>query len=59
LEQHIPSLLHLLTIPSNRYTINEQSQGGMLRSEFEQALAAILIGMSRQKPLLLIFEDWH
>ena len=58
LERFLPFYLHLCSIPSDHHTL-PPLQGDALRRGFEEALAALLTENARQRPFVLIFEDWH
>ena len=58
LERFLPFYLHLCSIPSDHHTL-PPLQGDGLRRGFEEALAALLTENARQRPIVLIFEDWH
>ncbi|MFN0317625.1 MAG: ATP-binding protein [Burkholderiales bacterium] len=59
IENFLPQYLHLLSIPSQTYSLPAPLQGDALRRSFEEAFAAIVTLASKQKPLLLVLEDWH
>jgi predicted ATPase/class 3 adenylate cyclase len=59
LEHLLPHYLHLLSIPSQPYRLPEKLQGAQRRRALEEALAAFFTLAARQRPLLLILEDWH
>lgn len=59
LEQYIPHLLHLLSIPSEEHKLPENLQGEALQRELETALAAVISLSATRRPMLMIYEDWH
>jgi len=58
LERFLPFYLHLCSIPSGRHPL-PPLQADALRRGFEEALAALLTENAKQRPMVLIFEDWH
>jgi class 3 adenylate cyclase/tetratricopeptide (TPR) repeat protein len=59
LEQYLPLLLHLLSIPSKKYRLPGHLHGQALKNSINQALAAIILLNARRKPMVLVLEDWH
>ncbi len=59
LEPYIPLYLHLLSIPSDEYSIPQDLKGEELRRAFQEALVAILTLNTRRKPMVFILEGWH
>jgi class 3 adenylate cyclase/tetratricopeptide (TPR) repeat protein len=59
LEKYLPLYLHLLSIPSKQYSIPKHLEGEELKTAIHDSLAAINILNSKQKPMVLILEDWH
>ncbi|MEQ1586239.1 MAG: TIR domain-containing protein [Cyclobacteriaceae bacterium] len=59
LEQYIPHYLYLLSIPSDTYRLPTHLQGESMRLALQDALVSILAVISKQKPLVILFEDWH
>jgi class 3 adenylate cyclase/tetratricopeptide (TPR) repeat protein len=59
LEQYIPHLLHLLSIPSEQHKLPETLQGEALQRELEAAYAAIITLNATRRPMVMIYEDWH
>jgi class 3 adenylate cyclase/tetratricopeptide (TPR) repeat protein len=59
LEQYLPHLLHLLSIPSEQHKLPENLQGESLQRELENALAAVITLSATRRPMLMILEDWH
>ena len=53
LEQYIPHLLHLLSIPSEQNKLPETLQGEALQRELEAALAAIITLNAARQPMVL------
>lgn len=59
LERFAALYLHLLSIPSEPHPLPRHLRGEHLRESVTEALAAILIAMSRAKPTVFLLEDWH
>jgi class 3 adenylate cyclase len=59
LERYLPYYLQLLSIPSDRYRLPPRFMGEEKRRAFEEALVALLTLLSRERPLVLMLEDWH
>jgi tetratricopeptide (TPR) repeat protein len=59
LEQYLPHLLHLLSIPSTDHPLPDTLQGEALRRELEAALAATITLNTGHRPMVLVYEDWH
>ncbi len=59
LEQFTALYLHLLSIPSEPHALPQHLRGEHLRESVSEALAAILIALSRTKPTVFLLEDWH
>ncbi len=59
LEEFLPLLLALLSIPSAAYPVPEQLRGELLQSAMLDAIAALLTVGSHAQPTLLLLEDWH
>jgi serine/threonine protein kinase/tetratricopeptide (TPR) repeat protein len=58
--EHFAALyLHLLSIPSELHSLPQHLRGEHLRESVSEALAAILIALSRAKPTVFFLEDWH
>ena len=58
LEQVIPLILHLLSIPPTAHQAT-QLEGLTLRSALQEAVVATLTLAASQKPMVLVLEDWH
>jgi class 3 adenylate cyclase/tetratricopeptide (TPR) repeat protein len=58
LEQFLPHLLHLLSIPSD-YALPAELKGEALRRAMEEAIAAIITLTTKTQPMVLVIEDWH
>jgi predicted ATPase/class 3 adenylate cyclase len=59
LKDYIPYYLHLLSIPSDEYSLPENLKGEDLKKAFKEALSAIITLNTQHKPMVLILEDWH
>jgi class 3 adenylate cyclase len=59
LDEFLPLLLALLSIPSAAYPVPEQLRGDLLQSAMLDAIAALLTLGSHTQPTLLLLEDWH
>ena len=59
LEPYVPIILRLLTIPSDAHPMPEHVRGEILRSAMLEALSAVLTLSARDRPLILVLEDWH
>ncbi|MFZ1202310.1 MAG: AAA family ATPase, partial [Desulfobacterales bacterium] len=59
LEQYLPILLHLLSIPSTEYPLSKNLHDQELARAILEALAAVYILNTKNHPVVLIFEDWH
>ena len=59
LEDYLPCYLHLLSIPSEEYALPAEFPGEALRARLQEAYAAIVTQNTRDKPMVLILEDWH
>ena len=58
LEEHLPALLHLLSIPSERQ-FPPGMAGEAIHRKIEAALKAFLAAGCKERPLVMIFEDLH
>jgi class 3 adenylate cyclase/tetratricopeptide (TPR) repeat protein len=58
LEQMVPLLLHLHSIPPLRYPAT-QLEGLSLRAALQDAVVATITIAARKTPVLLLLEDWH
>jgi class 3 adenylate cyclase/thioredoxin-like negative regulator of GroEL len=59
LERYLPYYLQLLSISSERYRLPARFMGEEKRRAFEESLVALLTLLSRERPLVLMLEDWH
>jgi class 3 adenylate cyclase/tetratricopeptide (TPR) repeat protein len=59
LDEFIPLYLHLLSIRSTAYPVPRHLQGDAFRLVMHEALAAILMLHARNRPSVLVLEDWH
>ena len=58
LEEFIPLYLHLLSIPGGE-EVSKHFQGEQFPLAMQEALAAILTLCARQRPTVLLLDDWH
>lgn len=59
LGEHLPALLRILSIPSDRYPIPDELSGEGLQRSIHVGLAATLAALGRRGPLIVLLEDWH
>lgn len=59
LEEFMPLYLHLLSIENDRYPLPKHLHGDQFRLAMQDALAAICTLGARQRPAVLLLEDWH
>jgi serine/threonine protein kinase/predicted ATPase len=59
LEEFIPLYLHLLSMPPDGFPVPNHLRGDSFRLAMQEALAAILTIIARQRPTVLLLEDWH
>jgi tetratricopeptide (TPR) repeat protein len=59
LERFLPHYLHLLAIPSEEYRLPEVTEEVELRAALENALCEFVAAASRNRPAVLVLEDWH
>ncbi|MDQ3345599.1 MAG: tetratricopeptide repeat protein [Chloroflexota bacterium] len=59
LEPFVPLYLHLLSIPSDEFTVPRHLQGEHLHAALLEAIVALVMASAQQSPLLLLLEDWH
>ncbi len=59
LESCIPLYLHLLSIPTDAYPLPRHLQGERFQAAMLDALVAIFTMCARERPTLILFEDWH
>ncbi|WP_421844077.1 ATP-binding protein [Mycobacterium sp.] len=57
--QHLPALLRVLSIPSDRYPVPDELSGEGLQCSIHAALAATVSAVGRQQPLIVLLEDWQ
>jgi tetratricopeptide (TPR) repeat protein/class 3 adenylate cyclase/tRNA A-37 threonylcarbamoyl transferase component Bud32 len=55
----IPIYLHLLSIQSEEHASLEHLKGEDLRLAMSEGLAAVFTVASRQRPVVMLLEDWH
>jgi predicted ATPase/class 3 adenylate cyclase/tRNA A-37 threonylcarbamoyl transferase component Bud32 len=59
LEPFVPLYLHLLAVPSVSHPLPRHLQGEHLQSALLDALSAVITGLARRAPLVVLLEDWH
>jgi serine/threonine protein kinase/tetratricopeptide (TPR) repeat protein len=59
LEVYIPLYFHLLSLPSDQYSLPAHLQGEELRLAILEALSAIFTLRTQSGPVVLFLEDWH
>jgi class 3 adenylate cyclase/tetratricopeptide (TPR) repeat protein len=59
LERHVAALLHLLSLRSNEHPLPASQQAEALRGEILDALTGLLGALARNRPVVLLLEDWH
>ncbi|MGH7648132.1 MAG: ATP-binding protein, partial [Gemmatimonadaceae bacterium] len=59
LDEFLPLYLHLLAMPGTEPRIAPKLQGEKFRVNAQEAIAALLTVTSRQRPTVLLLEDWH
>ncbi len=59
LDEFLPLLLALLSIPSAAYPVPEHLRGDLFQSAMLEAIAALFTLSAREQPTLLLLEDWH
>jgi serine/threonine protein kinase/tetratricopeptide (TPR) repeat protein len=59
LERFLPFYLRLLSIPSDQYRLLEPEQGEQHRVTVQEALVALFIASTVDRPAVLLLEDWH
>lgn len=59
LEAYLPHLLHLLSITSEAHALPTGLHGESLPRALIEALCAVLTLAARNRPMVLILEDWH
>ncbi|MFO7716870.1 AAA family ATPase [Desulfosarcina sp.] len=59
LAQYLPVYLHLLSIPSKIYPLQDHLHGQKLKNSINQALAGMILLSAQKKTVVLVLEDWH
>ncbi len=59
LESCIPLYLHLLSMPTDAYPVPRHLQGERFQAAMLDALVAIFTMCARERPTLILLEDWH
>lgn len=59
LSEFIPIYLHLLSVPTEDYTLPKHLAGEDLRLAIQEALLGIFTCSAKSEPLVLFFEDWQ
>ncbi len=59
LEEFLPLYLHLLAVPGTEPRITPPLHGEKFRINAQEAIAALLTVTSRQRPTVVLLEDWH
>jgi len=59
LEQHLPALLHLLSIPTEQYSLNKELSGEKLKQAIQEALVVLNTMNKKQMTKVWVLEDWH
>ncbi len=59
LDEFLPLLLALLSIPSAAYPVPEHVRGDLFQGAMLEAIAALFTLSACDKPTLLLLEDWH
>ncbi|HTS53937.1 MAG TPA: AAA family ATPase, partial [Burkholderiales bacterium] len=59
LEECLPLLLHLLSVPSSEHPLPRGLRAEALRRALDEALIAAFVLASRPRCVLLVLEDWH
>ena len=59
LEEFLPLYLHLLAMPSAEHPVPRHLQREHFRLAIQEALAAFVTLVARQRPTALLLEDWH
>ncbi|HKV50850.1 MAG TPA: tetratricopeptide repeat protein, partial [Gemmatimonadaceae bacterium] len=59
LDEFLPIYVHLLAVPGTEPRIAPHLQGEKFRINAQEAIAALLTVTSRQRPTVLLLEDWH
>jgi len=55
----LPQLLHLLSIPSETYPLPAKIEGAELRDSLELSILKWIEATTRRRPTVLMLEDWH
>ncbi|HET7188423.1 MAG TPA: AAA family ATPase, partial [Gemmatimonadaceae bacterium] len=59
LEEFIPFYLHLLSIPAEQMLLPQHLRGERFQMSVQEAIAALITVCARQRPTVLLLEDWH
>ena len=59
LEEFLPLYLHLLAMPSAEHPVPRHLHREHFRLAMQEALAAFVTLVARQRPTALLLEDWH
>lgn len=59
LEDYLPFLLDLLSVPSNAFPLPKHLQMGDFNAGMAEALTAVITLHAVRNPTLLLLEDWH
>ena len=55
----LPLMLQVLSLPDPAYPFPSHLQGDQLRVAVVETIAGVLSLLARQKPLVILLEDWH
>jgi tetratricopeptide (TPR) repeat protein len=58
-ERHFPALLALLSIQMDAHPMPGEALSDRVQESYLAALEALLRGLARERPLVLLLEDWH
>lgn len=59
LHAYLPHLLVLLKLESERHRLNAELPEEVLQAQFQEALSSVFRSLARQRPLLVILDDWQ
>jgi tetratricopeptide (TPR) repeat protein len=59
LADFIPYYLHLLSVQSDKHEPPAQLKGEDFRLVMQEGLSAVFTQASRQRPIVMLLEDWH
>ncbi|HET7566258.1 MAG TPA: tetratricopeptide repeat protein [Gemmatimonadaceae bacterium] len=59
LESVVPFYLHLLSMPSDVYSVPRHLQGERFQAAMRDALIAVVTSYAKRHATLLVLEDWH